>query len=504
MRDIRVLFLYPNLRKMSLVPPSIALLSQLLKDRGFKVDLFDTSCYIIEAFSGDSDKANVADLVTRPFDLGEKIELKRNNAFEDLNRKVEEFGPDLIAVSADESTFLLSIHLLKAIRHRGILTILGGVFATFAPERAIRYPEIDIICVGEGEQALVELCERLRHGEDYLNVTNLWVKQKDGHIVRNSMATPINIDTNPLPDIGIFEESRHYRAMAGKIYRMMSVETHRGCPFTCGFCNSPAQNRLYRRETNCNYVRKKSMDKVHEELVYYRDVWKAEYIFMTADTFFTYSNREIDEFCEMYSDIRIPFYCNAHPNTITDYKVKRLKEVGLHRLGVGIEHGNEKFRREVVNRRYSNQDVIEALQIPKIYDVPFSANNIIGFPDETYELAMDTVELNRQTGANDVSCSILQPYYGTALRELAVKRGYLDPDAIAPTNTDDSILEMPSFPRERIRGLRRTFVMYVRFPKSRWNEIRVAEQLTPEGDAIWAKLRDEFVATFFSAQDSSK
>jgi len=498
MNGFRVLFLYPNLRQMSLVPPSICLLSQILKDHDITVELFDTTYYTIEGFSGDSDVSNQTDLVTRPYDAEDIIQLKQSNVYEDLKCKVKEFDPHLIAVSVDESTFMLSISLLREIRQYNVLTIAGGVFPTFAPERAIRFPEIDIICVGEGEQSLVDLCERLRRGEDYSNVTNLWIKQNDGQVLRNPMAKPVNIDDNPIPDVGIFEKRRHYRAMAGNIYLMMAIETHRGCPFKCGYCNSPAQNRLYRNSTNCNFLRKRSMDRIHEELVQYRDIWNAEYIFFCADTFFTYSDQEIDEFCEMYSDIRLPFYCNAHPKTINDYKVKRLKEAGMHRMGVGIEHGNEKFRREVVNRSYSNQEAIEALKIPKRYDVKFSVNNIIGFPDETYELAMDTIELNRHIPASDHSCSIFQPYYGTALRELAVKRGYLDADFIAPTNTEGSVLTMPSFPKDRIQGLRRTFVMYTRFPRSRWNEIKMAEQLTSEGDAMWTKLRDEFVENYFN------
>ena len=49
MSDIKVLFIYPNQRAESLVPPAIAIFSRLLKDRGIKVDLFDTSFYDIDA-----------------------------------------------------------------------------------------------------------------------------------------------------------------------------------------------------------------------------------------------------------------------------------------------------------------------------------------------------------------------------------------------------------------------------------------------------------------------
>jgi radical SAM superfamily enzyme YgiQ (UPF0313 family) len=312
------------------------------------------------------------------------------------------------------------------------------------------------------------------------------------------MAPPRDIEFDPIPDVGIVEEDRHYRPMAGTVYKMMLVETERGCPFNCAFCNSPGQKRLYRENTGDSFLRKRSLKKVHEELVYYRDSLRVEYIFFWADTFFARSNREIDEFCEMYADIGLPFYCNAHPTTVTAYKIKRLKDVGLHRVGMGIEQGNQKFRREIVGRLYPNQVVVDAAAYFNEYAVPFSANNIIGFPDETYELAMETVELNRSIRASDTSCSIFQPYYGTALRQLAVRRGYMNPDIIANANTEDSPLNMPCFPKERIRGLRRTFVMYTRFPKDRWGDIRLAEESTPEGDAQWARLREEFVATYFA------
>ena len=54
----------------------------------------------------------------------------------------------------------------------------------------------------------------------------------------------------------------------------------------------------------------------------------------------------------------------TRPETVTDYNMKKLKEVGLHRI-FGIEHGNEKFRREILDRRWSNKDIIEKLKIPK-------------------------------------------------------------------------------------------------------------------------------------------
>jgi hypothetical protein len=54
-----------------------------------------------------------------------------------------------------------------------------------------------------------------------------------------------------------------------------------------------------------------------------------------------------------------------------------------------------------------------------------------------------------------------------------------------------TMLDQPQFPKEEIEGIRRCFVLYVKMPKDRWNDIRKAESLTPEGDKIWLSLKKE-------------
>ncbi len=498
-KDFKVLFIYYNPRKMSLVPPSIALFSSLLKSIDVKVDLFDTTLYEKQD-NLDSDAIEEKNLTVKPFseslNVTKKVNYRSADIAGDLDSLIKSFKPDLLAVTAVESTFEGSIALLKKIRHHKIPTIIGGVFATFAPEIVISYPEIDMLCIGEGEKAIIELVLKMREGKDYSDVTNLWVKKQDGSVIKNPIARLVSLDENPLPDMSIFEDSRFYRAMGGKIYKMFAVETHRGCIFSCGFCNSPLQNRFYKENTNQIYFRHKSIEKVKEEIDYYVKLG-AEYIFLWADNFFAYPDKLIDEFCEMYKEYKLPFYCQSHPENLKKERILKLKEIGMQRIGIGIEHGNEDFRKRVVNRNYTNAMLIERLKMLTDLGVEYSVNNIIGFPEETPELVMDTIELNRQHTASDISCSIFTPFHGTPLRKLALERGYLkDPELIAPSNADSSVLVMPDFSQDEILGKQRTFIFYIKFPKDRWGEISKAEKLTPEGDRIWARLREEFVKTY--------
>jgi radical SAM superfamily enzyme YgiQ (UPF0313 family) len=135
------------------------------------------------------------------------------------------------------------------------------------------------------------------------------------------------------------------------------------------------------------------------------------------------------------------------------------------------------------------------IQIVGKLGITFSINNIIGFPDETRELAFDTIELNRKFNSDNTSCSILVPFHGTELHEYSVKKGYLDPNTIcAVSNSGESILNMPQWSKEDIIQLRDVFAMYIKFPKSRWPEIKQAETDLE----LRTKLREEFIKTFWT------
>jgi len=503
-KKAKVLFVYPNERQMSTVPPAIALLSQMLKQKGHTTDIFDTTFYEFEddIKLEESDKGVAFSLQHRPVKDVDDDDLhfkkKTTNASEDLRKKIIEFKPDLLAVSCSETTFTRGLKLISETRDLGVKNIFGGVFPTFAPQLVINYKDVDMLCVGEGEIALVDLTDRIAKKENYLDVTNLWVRQKDGSIKKNSITKPVDINAIPaITDIGIFGTERFYRPMAGKVRRLLPVETHRGCPYTCTFCNSPSQNRLY--ENVGSFFRKKSMKLIKEEIENHIKTWKIEYVYFWADTFLAWSPKEFDEFCEMYKDIKLPFWCQTRIETISEEKLKKLKEVGLHRITFGMEHGNEKFRREVIKRPYSNKKAIELMKIPTELDINFSVNNIIGFPGETRELAFDTIEINRHFKSDDTSCSILIPFHGTEIRRLAEKQNLISKDTIcAIGNTSEAgILDMPQWPKKEVAKIRNTFAMYVKFPKDRWPEIKKAEE-DPE---THAKLSAEFIETYWSHRD---
>lgn len=501
--QFKVLLVYPNLYMMLVPPTSIALFTSIFKNAGYEVDLFDATHYINEHTA--STFKRVKYLQARPFspdDLG--VKPKSEGMIDDFINKVDEFNPDFIVVSVVEDTFMQAVALLESIQDRNIPAIVGGVFITAAPDTAIKYPNIRIIGLGEGESTVLQVAEKIRLGESYEKVPNVWVKRKDGTVIKNSIGPLIDIN-KPLPDYSLFDESRFHRPMGGKVYKTLPLETYRGCPYLCTFCNSPMQQRFARVNDLSSFLRRKRMERVREEIIYLLGKHNPEYFYIIDDSFLARPFEEIEAFCKMYSEFKLPFWFNTRPETVTAELLDMLRDVNCHRMSIGLEHGNQEFRKKVLKRLSSNEQMLNAFTLIANGGIAYSINNIIGFPTETRELLFETIEFNRLlAGYDTLTVSIFTPYHGTELRETAVKLGYLKHDTLTTHTTSSSLLNMPQLNSEEIDGLMRTFPLYVQFPKELWKNIEIAEKMTDEGEMMFQKLSEAYQKLFLAGDQETR
>ncbi len=129
-------------------------------------------------------------------------ELGREEYVESLMRE----NPDLVAFNLFSHQFGLIQKLAHFTKEAGkFSTIAGGIHPTVAPEKTLSDKNIDMVCIGEGEEALVELCDKMDHGKDYRNVDSIWVKD-NGSMIRNTI-WPLNdnLESRPFPDRSIFD-----------------------------------------------------------------------------------------------------------------------------------------------------------------------------------------------------------------------------------------------------------------------------------------------------------
>lgn len=493
--QFKVLLVYPNLQMINLLPSNISILSACLKQKGFDVDLFDTTLYKIEKESIDEKRVEILQL--RPFDLSKYgICYKEADVYEDFRKRVESYKPDLIAVTIVDDTLPLAMELLKKVSDLNVPVCAGGVHVIFSPETVLSNDEVDYICWGEGEEALPDLCEHLKEGLPVDNIKNIWSK-KNGEIIRNGMRDLVDLNKIPFNDFSLFEEKRFFRPMQGKVFRMIPIEIDRGCPYNCQFCAAPYLRGVYKKETNSNYYRVKNLDRVIEEMKHYINQYKSEYIFFNSETFLAMPDAKFDEFSRRYiEEIHIKFWCQSRIETISDFKMSRLEKMGCDRISIGLEHGNEDFRKKVLNKPFTNKQVITAFNILKKYKIPVTVNNIIGFPDETRDMIFDTINLNREINADSISVFIFVPYHGTVLREIALKKGYITEN----TETHSIVypaLDMSQLSKDSILGLLRTFPLYIKMPESRFDDIKIAEDFTEEGNAMFHLLSQEYAEKYW-------
>ena len=502
------MLVYPNLPLMLVPSLAIGIFTRLLKDEGYSVDLFDCTPYVNDPDESSSPENRVKYSQARSFDYERDLGVKPNfgDVGIDFRDRVLEFKPDVIFYTVVEDAFRQCHHMLKAIDDLNIPHLVGGVFPTAAPERCMEFEEIKAIGLGEGEDILRAVSQCVRLGEPIEGTPGTWVRGKSGEIVKSAQGPLVNIN-DLRPDFSKFDERRFYRPMGGRVFKTMPIETYRGCPYDCTFCNSPMQRGFSKETEQGNFLRRKTLKNLRDELDEIIERYDPEFLYFVDDSFLARPRKEIFDFCDMYEDIGLPFWFNTRPENCDTEVLQRLKDVGAYRISFGLECGNEEYRRKVLRRYVANTKVIESFEKIKKSGVNFSVNLIIGFPGETRELIMDTIELVRCIdGFDTITVSIFTPYHGTHLRKVAVANGWLDPRIITKHTTSSSLLNMPPpyLSADDIDGLMRVLPFYCYFPKDEWEAIRRAETADAEGNRLLAEFQNRYQDAFLGMTQEEK
>jgi radical SAM superfamily enzyme YgiQ (UPF0313 family) len=165
----------------------------------------------------------------------------------------------LIAFSVLSTEFEFSIKISKLIKENfQIPIIFGGIHPTIEPKEVIKNEYVYMVCIGEGEDTLLELVNKMESGKDVKNILGLWVKE-NGRVFKSPIRPlETNLDKFPFPDREIFDK-RHFI----KDYPGSPFLTSRGCPYKCTYCCNHLLQKIYNYK---NYVRFRSVDNVLDEM----------------------------------------------------------------------------------------------------------------------------------------------------------------------------------------------------------------------------------------------
>ncbi len=343
-------------------------------------------------------------------------------AKENLFEKMKELKPDVVAYSITTGMHQELILINQEIKkHFKVYSVFGGPHTTFYPEM-IKEEGVDAICIGEGEEAFVEFINKLSSGKKIDNVKNFWIK-KGKKIIKNPPRKLIeDLDSLPFADRElIYKKDSFFQELV--IKRFMAG---RGCPFQCTYCFNRQYNSLYKNKGKI--VRHRSVDNVIKEILEIKEKYPLRTVKFIDDTF-NISPIWLKEFCEKYKEkIGLPFICNIRADLINPEMVKQLRDANCIVVYIGIETGNEKIRKEILERDMSNEQILNACKLLKKAGIKIVAQNMLGLPGEDIEKTFETILFNSKCKVDFPGFSIFQPYPDTALTNYAIKMGCFDGD----------------------------------------------------------------------------
>lgn len=383
--------------------------------------------------------------------------LHTNDKIENVYRKIEEFRPSLIGFSCMTGFHIKALSVARQIKSKfSIPIIMGGPHATLFPD-VIHQEGLDIICRGEGEFALIDLLDAIDKGQSYADIQNLWVKIGNG--IRQNELRPL---VDPLDNVPLIDWSCY----KGTVVQNTSPSAFliRGCPYLCTYCFNHTMREMYKGRGK--YIRHFSVERSIKEIKRALEVFKPNFFIFASDTFGIDPSWMDDLFSKYQEVTTLPFVLLLRPELTTEEVVRILAKYRCHTVGIGVESGSERVRKQVLARNYSNELLLEVSERLHKAGVRVRTFNMIGLPTETEDEIWETIDLNVKMQADFPRGAIFMPFPNTKIVEIAKASGQL-PEGFSFDDIPNSILKttvLAGVNRDRIKNLLHFFQTGVLFP----------------------------------------
>jgi len=431
---------------------------------------------------------------------GHEADLVIENAERRFEEVLAATEPDVVGVTLTSSDINWFHGVLTRIRRAvpDAFFLAGGIHPTIHPSLLDECPALDAICIGEGEEAVVELLDALEASRESPEknpaapgsssqcfdvqtgsplrfdnqlspitcIRNLHVRW-EGKIYRNKLR-PLLVDLDAYPEDREVCFHRYPQLAEDTLLQYISS---RGCPFPCAFCVNETLNRIFRGLGPVQ--RRKSVDGAVEEICRLRQLYpNAETVFFIDDLFL--SDRDwVHRFLPLYHrKIGLPFICSAGPRTIDEETADLLAASGCASVEFGIETGSESKRRGIFNKKaFTDEEFRRQIGLLKSRGIDIYAPSMFVFPTETPADSFRTVEFYHELKIDHPFSSFLFPYPHTAIYDEAVREGCIPPDFRAedlPGNYfTQSVCRIPR--RRVIENIQYLFYFFVKSPRFyRW------------------------------------
>jgi anaerobic magnesium-protoporphyrin IX monomethyl ester cyclase len=340
-----------------------------------------------------------------------------------LVKRIMSIDPDIkyIGLTGNVYSAKFSLYTARMLKQHFPNTtfIMGGAYATTMHEFVLRNNFVNICVLGEGEFTLPELLDTLDNHEDLEKVKGISFLKEEELITTPRRPYIEDLDSLPFPSWHLFPDLRKYKNLRGVLKRpYLPIFTTRGCPYGCIWCNKNIHG--YR-------VRARSAENVVEEIK--RDVKEFGVKEITVmDDNFTFDEIRALKICYLILkerlNISINLYSGVRADKLSPLLLKFLKYVGVHRITVGIESGNQEVVYKI-GKNLNLETVRSSLELAQSMGFITDGFFILGLPYDTPKTMADTLNFSKSVALDHAYYFTATPFPGSKLYEIVKEEGHI-------------------------------------------------------------------------------
>ncbi|MBD3204149.1 radical SAM protein [Candidatus Woesearchaeota archaeon] len=329
-------------------------------------------------------------------------------------KRLEEFRPGIVGIYMDTLMYKNAIRIAAIAKKFSAEVVVGGPHPTILPDSVIRNKFIDAIIQGEAEQSFTEYVREFYKNKRFEKIPGLWYKNNHKIIKNNTRKNLIDLDSLPLPDLGLLDMNRYINNWFHFGYmnniRGTSIIGSRGCTFNCSYCQ-PTLIKMFG-----NKIRRRSSRNMIAELKSLRQEYNINAFHLQDDT--STSDREwILDFSKklIQSKLNFSWSCNSRADTLSIEMVKWMKRSGLKEIRIGIESISPRIRNDLYSKNLSLAQINKSINLIKKNDLMAFGYFMLGAPGETEQEIKDTIKFASSSRLDVATFSIATPIPGTLL-----------------------------------------------------------------------------------------